>query len=80
MQTAKQALETSLLFGLDVKDGPFFIEVHARIDVPSLDKKQNFCVEVVLNGKKKILDYKTDSVKKLEDKLTNFSYQKLCKL
>ena len=65
MKVAKQTLETSLLFELDKKDRPFFFEVHARPDVLWLDKKLNFCVEVVPHGKRKILDYKTDSVKKI---------------
>ena len=42
----------------------FFTKVHARPGVPSLDEKQNFWVEVVPNGKRKLSDYKTDLVKK----------------
>ena len=71
LQIARQALEPRLLSELEEKDEKFFTGADATVDLCVLGEKQEFCVEVVSNGKRVWLDFKTDSakdfwVKKLE--------------
>ena len=63
MQIAKQALETRLLYELEEKDETFFTRADATLDICALGEKQEFCVEVVPNGKKLWLNFKRDSTK-----------------
>ena len=63
MQIAKQALETRLLYELEETDETFFTRADATLDICALGEKQEFCVEVVPNGKKLWLNFKRDSTK-----------------
>ena len=63
LQIATQALETRLLSELEEEDETFFTGADGTLDLCALDKKLEFCVEVVSNGKRLWLDFKTDSAK-----------------
>ena len=60
---ARQALETRLLSELEEKDETFFTGSGATQDLCALGEKQEFCVEVVPNGIRELVDFKTDSAK-----------------
>ena len=63
LQIATRALETRLLSELEEKNETFFTGADATLDLRVLDEKQQFCVEVVSNGKRLWWDFKTDSAK-----------------
>ena len=52
-----------ILSELEEKDEIFFSGTDATLDLRALGEKQEFCVEVVPNGKRELLDFKTDSAK-----------------
>ena len=52
LQIARQALEQRLLPELEEKDETFFTGAVATVDLCALGEKQEFCVEVVSNGKR----------------------------
>ena len=62
-QTARQALETRLLSELEEKEEAFFTGADATLDLCALVENQEFCIEVVPNRKRELLDFKTDSAK-----------------
>ena len=49
----RQTLETRLLSDLEEKDEIFFTGTDATLDLCAPGEKQEFCVEVVPNGKRK---------------------------
>ena len=61
LQLARQALEQRLLSELEEKDETFFTGADATLDLCALGEKQDFSVEVVPNGKRERLEFKTDS-------------------
>ena len=63
LQILTQALETRSLSELQEKDETFFTGADATLDLCAVDEKLEFCVEVVSNGKRLWLDFKTDSAK-----------------
>ena len=66
-----QALEVSLLSELNLKDETFFAEADVTLDLCALGKKQEFCAEVVPNGKRELLDFKADLAKDFWVKIEN---------
>ena len=52
LQLARQALEPRLLPEIEEKDETFFTGADATVDLCALGEKQEFCVEVVSNGKR----------------------------
>ena len=63
LQITRQALEARLLSELEEKDEIFFTGADATLDLSALGEKQEFYVEVIPNGKRELLDFKTDSAK-----------------
>ena len=60
-----QALETRLSSELEEKDETFCTATDATLDLCALGEKQEFCVEVVPNGMRELVGFKTDSAKDL---------------
>ena len=65
MQIARQAQEIKLVFELEEKYETFFTGADTTQDLRALGEKQEFCVEVVPNRKRKLPDFKADSAKDL---------------
>ena len=60
LQIARQALVTMLLSELEEKDETFFTGADVTLHLCPLGKKQEYYVEVIPNGKRLWLDFKTD--------------------
>ena len=60
LQIARQALETRLISELEEKHETFFTGADATLDLCALGEKQEFCVELVHNGMRELVDFKTE--------------------
>ena len=65
LQIARQAQEIKLVLELEEKYETFFTGADNNTRLNALGEKQEFCVEVVLTRKRKLLDFKASLAKDL---------------